>query len=99
MLTLFLLAAFAAATPEPATLPAVPAIAPVTAPAEVGAPAMGAAFRSNNDQFHGAVEVFHFGFEADEDRDFDRHPDGWIRRKGPAFPRYIEAAIGMPVEV
>jgi hypothetical protein len=93
MLTLFLLAAYAAATPEPAALPAAPAIAPVTAPAEVGVPTVGTASRSNNDQFQGAVEVFHFGFEADEDRDFDRHPDGWIRRKGPAFPRYIEAAI------
>jgi hypothetical protein len=40
-----------------------------------------------------AVEVFRFTFEGDEDRDFDRRPDGWIRRKGPAFPGYVEAAI------
>jgi hypothetical protein len=41
----------------------------------------------------GAVEVFHFGFENEEDRNFDRHPDGWIRRKGPDFPGYVEASI------
>ncbi len=41
----------------------------------------------------GAVDVFRFNFEQDEDRDFDRHPDGWIRRKGREFPSYLEAAI------
>ncbi len=48
---------------------------------------------ATDDPFEGAVEVFNFGFEQDEDRDFDRHPDGWIRRKGPDFPRYIEGSI------
>src|SRR5580692_6531136 len=47
----------------------------------------------SDDPFEGAVEVFHFGFEENEDRNFDRHPDGWIRRKGPDFPGYIEGAI------
>lgn len=45
------------------------------------------------DPFEGAVEVFHYGFELDEDRNFDRQPDGWIRRKGSNFPGYVEAAI------
>jgi hypothetical protein len=45
------------------------------------------------DPFEGAVEVFRYGFESDEDRDFDRQPDGWIRRKGDNFPGYVEAAI------
>jgi hypothetical protein len=45
------------------------------------------------DPFEGAVEVFRYGFESDEDRDFDRHPDGWIRRKADNFPGYVEAAI------
>jgi hypothetical protein len=45
------------------------------------------------DPFEGAVEVFHYGFEPDEDRNFDRRPDGWIRRKGSNFPGYVEAAI------
>lgn len=46
-----------------------------------------------DDPFEGAVEVFHYGFEPDEDRNFDRQPDGWIRRKGSNFPGYVEAAI------
>jgi hypothetical protein len=45
------------------------------------------------DPFEGAADVFHFRFEEDEDRDFDRHPDGWIRRKGPDFPGYVEGSI------
>src|SRR3984957_16453783 len=45
------------------------------------------------DPFEGAVEVFHYGFESTEDRNFDQLPDGWIRRKGSDFPGYVEAAI------
>jgi len=45
------------------------------------------------DPFDGAVEVFHYGFESTEDRNFDQLPDGWIRRKGSDFPGYVEAAI------
>src|ERR1700733_15254730 len=52
--------------PSPAA-PAAPAPA-VTKPALTGA--------ASGDPFEGAVEVFHFGFEEEEDRDFDRHPDG-----------------------
>ncbi len=45
------------------------------------------------DPFEGAVEVFRYGFESTEDRNFDQLPDGWIRRKGSDFPGYVEAAI------
>ena len=99
MPTLFLLACFAAASPEPvsprADAPATSSPAPaLPALSSAGNPA--AAIRpraSADDPVEGAVEVFNFGFEQDEDRDFDRHPDGWIRRKGPDFPRYIEGSI------
>jgi hypothetical protein len=109
MLTLFLMACLAAAagdeagTPvdaaaphsQDALTPAAPAppapAAPTSAP---GSPAATVAQPARaDDPFEGAVEVFHFGFEENEDRNFDRHPDGWIRRKGPDFPRYIEGAI------
>jgi hypothetical protein len=85
MPTLFLLACVAMASPEPAS-------APAPAQTQVGSLAA-APVPVSDDPVQGAVEVFHFGFEEDEDRDFDRHPDGWIRRKGPDFPRYIEGAI------
>src|SRR5579872_1308006 len=45
------------------------------------------------DPFDGAVEVFRYGFEPGEDRNFDQLPDGWIRRKGSDFPGYVEATI------
>ena len=70
---------------DPATAAPAATAPAVTKPALTGA--------ASGDPFEGAVEVFHFGFEEEEDRDFDRHPDGWIRRKGPDFPRYIEGAI------
>ncbi len=72
-------------TDSPQASPAPQAQAAVTKPLPARA--------ASDDPFEGAVEVFHFGFEEEEDRDFDRHPDGWIRRKGPDFPRYIEGAI------
>jgi hypothetical protein len=67
-------------------------------PAPPGESATGSAESSTKspaaeDPFEGAVEVFRYGFESDEDRDFDRQPDGWIRRKGDNFPGYVEAAI------
>ena len=32
-------------------------------------------------------------FEADEDRDFDRWPDGWTRRRGLGFPHVVAAEL------
>jgi hypothetical protein len=99
MPTLFLLACFAAAGPEPvsplADAPATSSPASASpALSSAGTPAAATRPRAAvDDPFEGAVEVFNFGFEQDEDRDFDRHPDGWIRRKGPDFPRYIEGSI------
>jgi hypothetical protein len=81
----------AEAPSDPAPSEAAPAAPAPTAPAAVTKPALTGA--ASGDPFEGAVEVFHFGFEEEEDRDFDRHPDGWIRRKGPDFPSYIEGAI------
>jgi hypothetical protein len=105
MLTLFLLACLAAplgdeaGTPtEPAALgsqdPSQPAALAPTPPARAVAPGNSVApHATTEDPFEGAVEVFHFGFEENEDRNFDRHPDGWIRRKGLDFPGYIEGSI------
>ena len=42
------------------------------------------------DQVH---PVRSFGFEEADDRNFDMFPDGWSRRTGPAFPRYIRVEI------
>jgi hypothetical protein len=95
MRTLFLLACLAVAAPEPVAPPAVQApVAEAAPPTAAAIPAAVPGARAlADDPFQGAVEIFHFGFEEDEDRDFDRFPDGWIRRKGPDFPRYIEGAI------
>src|SRR5262245_26942112 len=43
--------------------------------------------------FGNAVEVHRFSFEADEDKNYDRQPDGWTRRRGPGFPQYVRAMI------
>ncbi len=45
------------------------------------------------DPFEGAKEVLHFTFENDQDRDFNRQPDDWTRRKGPRFPAYVDTGI------
>jgi len=45
------------------------------------------------DPFTGAAEVRRFSFESEDDRDFDRAPDDWTRRKGPSFPNYISTGI------
>ncbi|MCH7687543.1 MAG: hypothetical protein IH899_12825, partial [Planctomycetes bacterium] len=45
------------------------------------------------DQYAGAIQVFHYTFESDQDRDFDRQPDDWTRRKGSEFPFYVKAEI------
>ena len=40
-----------------------------------------------------ATEVFRSSFEDEGDSDFDGWPDGWTRKRGPAYPWYLE--IGM----
>jgi len=39
-----------------------------------------------------AVEVFRCGFEDDVDLNYDGWPDGWSRRTGKDYPRYIKIA-------
>ena len=34
-----------------------------------------------------------WNFEPSEDRDFDRWPDGWTRRRGPGFPHVVPVAL------
>jgi len=41
----------------------------------------------------GAIPIASFSFEREEDRDFDRQPDDWIRRKGVEFRGYVNAEI------
>lgn len=45
------------------------------------------------DPFRGAVEVRHYSFEEDEDRDYDDRPDDWTRRRDAGFPAYVKWAI------
>ncbi len=40
-----------------------------------------------------AVEVFHCGFEASADEDYDGWPDRWQRRRGPEYPGYLPVQI------
>jgi len=47
----------------------------------------------DHDPYDGAVEVLRYTFEKDADQNFDEHPDGWTRRKGPGFPNYVRTAI------
>jgi len=43
--------------------------------------------------FGGALPVVRFDFEQDQDRDFDKQPDDWTRRRGEKFPTYVKAEI------
>ncbi len=40
-----------------------------------------------------AVEVFHCGFEASADEDYDGWPDHWTRKRGPEYPGYLQVNI------
>lgn len=40
-----------------------------------------------------AVELYHCGFERDQDQDFDDWPDGWTRAHGAGYPRYVHVQI------
>ena len=39
------------------------------------------------------VGVRGLGVEPAEDANDDRQPDGWSRRRGPGFPKYVRAMI------
>lgn len=43
--------------------------------------------------YPGAVDVFRCAFETSHDKDYDRWPDGWTRRHGAGFPRYVRILI------
>ena len=38
-----------------------------------------------------AVEMFHCGFEPENDREYDGWPDGWMCKRGPTHPAYLPA--------
>ena len=40
-----------------------------------------------------ASELFACGFEEDWDVNFDGWPDRWSRRRGPAYPHYIDVQM------
>ena len=40
-----------------------------------------------------AAPLASWDFAPDCDADFDRWPDGWTRRRGPAFPHFVPAAL------
>jgi len=45
------------------------------------------------DIYQGAIPIQEFSFEDGEDRDYDRQPDDWIRRKGMEFRNYVNSEI------
>ena len=45
------------------------------------------------DRFPDTVEVYHCGFEAPADHDYDDWPDGWTRRRGLGYPHYLNIKI------
>jgi hypothetical protein len=40
-----------------------------------------------------AVEIFHCRFDESWDQNLDEWPDGWMRRRGEGFPKYLPIAI------
>ncbi len=52
---------------------------------------------ANADRYPDADEVFACRFEADWDVNFDQWPDGWTRKRGPGYPRYLP--IGLRAEM
>ena len=45
------------------------------------------------DVFRGAIPVRLFSFEYEDDRDYDKQPDDWVRRQGAEFRQYVSAEI------
>lgn len=52
-----------------------------------------AATPAGDEVLSNASVVHRYSFEATEDKDYDRQPDGWSRRRGPGFPQYVRAMI------
>lgn len=44
-------------------------------------------------RYPGAAPIFACNFDTACDKDFDLWPDGWTRRRGPAFPNYLVIAL------
>jgi hypothetical protein len=44
-------------------------------------------------QFPQAVEMRHWDFEQGDDKNYDRWPDAWTRRKGRGYPLYLKVEI------
>lgn len=53
----------------------------------------GSVFTSDYDPFQTASDVKTFTFETEDDLDFDKQPDDWVRRRGIRFPRYVKMEI------
>lgn len=47
----------------------------------------------SDDVFTNAIPVQTYSFERDEDRDYDKQPDDWTRRRGIEFRQYVDAEI------
>ncbi len=45
------------------------------------------------DIYQGAIPIQEYSFEVDEDLDYDRQPDDWVRRKGTEFRKYVLSEI------
>ena len=45
------------------------------------------------DRYPDADEVYHCPFDEASDVNYDTWPDGWTRRRGPGFPRYLPVEI------
>ncbi len=48
---------------------------------------------STQDRYPEATQVFHCEFGRSWDENYDDWPDGWTRRRGPGFPRYVKIHI------
>lgn len=49
--------------------------------------------RVGNDPFSRANDILHYSFTGKDDKEWDRLPDDWTRRRGPEFPTYVKAYI------
>jgi hypothetical protein len=44
-------------------------------------------------RYPGATTAYQCDFEADSDDDFDGWPVGWVRRRGPGYPHYLDLQL------